>query len=97
VRPLNNLVDLYGVQGRYADALPLLQRLIASGRAEPSAAFPSCCPVLGTNNLISAGKALDDSLNVVPAVPPKHRQHPPSTNLPFVWPPAAIALPRSFA
>jgi len=64
VRPLNNLVDLYGVQGRYADALPLLQRLIASGRAEPSAAFPVLSGARH-NNLISAGKALDDSLNVV--------------------------------
>ena len=61
---LNNLVDLYRNQGRYADALPVAHRVIVNGRAEPSIALPL---LFGAqhNNLISAEKALDDSLNVV--------------------------------
>ena len=61
---LNNLAKLYWSQGRYADALPLAQRVIASGRAVPASVLPV---LLGAeyNNLISAEAALDGSLNIV--------------------------------
>ena len=37
---LNNLAELYGDQGRYADALPLVQKTIASARAKLATAVP---------------------------------------------------------
>jgi CHAT domain-containing protein len=61
---LNNLADLYKAQNRYANALPLVQTAIRNGGASPAVALPV---LLGANGqgLISAGKALDDALNVV--------------------------------
>ena len=61
---LNNLANLYGDENRFADALPWAQRLIDIGHASPEAVLPV---LLGARrgNLISADKALDDSLSVV--------------------------------
>jgi hypothetical protein len=61
---LSNLARLYANQGRYADALPLAQKTIASARANPSVAVPV---LFGAQEkgLISAAKTRDDALNVV--------------------------------
>jgi CHAT domain-containing protein/Tfp pilus assembly protein PilF len=61
---LNSLAELYRGQGHYADALPLARRVIANGRALPGIALPI---LLGAEltKLISAEKAIDDSLNVL--------------------------------
>jgi CHAT domain-containing protein/Tfp pilus assembly protein PilF len=61
---LNNLANLYEDETRFADALPLAERVIASGRAKPGVALPL---LFGASraNVMSADKALDDSLNVV--------------------------------
>jgi len=61
---LNDLAVVYWKQGRYAEALPLTQRVIDIGRALPSVTLPVLYAA-GRSNLISAEKALDDSLNVV--------------------------------
>jgi tetratricopeptide (TPR) repeat protein len=61
---LNNLAGLYKTQNRYVDALPLVQIAVRNGGASPAVALPV---LLGANgqDLISAGNALDDALNVV--------------------------------
>jgi hypothetical protein len=54
-----SLALLYLVQGRYADALPLVQTAVRKGGASPAVALPV---LLGANGqaLISADDALDD-------------------------------------
>jgi CHAT domain-containing protein len=60
----NNLASLYHRQGRYADALPLVQTTIGQGRARTSVALPVLLAAQG-QGLMSAGKAQDDALDVV--------------------------------
>jgi hypothetical protein len=57
---LNSLAALYQNQSRYADALPMAQRAIANGRAQPSVILPV---LFGAQreNLMSAEKAIDES------------------------------------
>jgi CHAT domain-containing protein/Tfp pilus assembly protein PilF len=64
---LNNLAGLYRAQGRYADALPLVQIAIGRGRATPSVALPVLFAAQG-EDLIPAGKAQSDALNVAQRV-----------------------------
>jgi hypothetical protein len=61
---LNNLAGLYGRQGRYAQALPLVKAVIAKGRASPMVVL-SVLIGAQRNKLIPAEPALDDALNVV--------------------------------
>jgi hypothetical protein len=61
---LNNRVALYGAQGRYADALPLVQTTIGHDRALPSIALPALFAAQ-SNGLVSAVKAQVDGLDVV--------------------------------
>ena len=63
---VNNLAWLYLNQGRYADALPLTQRLIASGHAEPNVALPALFEAQ-RSKLISPDKALDQKFQHRPA------------------------------
>ena len=60
----NNLASFYQAAGRPADALPLVQRLIASGRAQLRAALPVLLDAQ-REQLMPAEKALDDALNVI--------------------------------
>jgi hypothetical protein len=60
----NNLAAFYQASGRPDDALPLVQRLIASGRAELRAALPVLADAQ-RQQLIPAGKAVDDMLNAI--------------------------------
>jgi CHAT domain-containing protein/tetratricopeptide (TPR) repeat protein len=60
----NNLAILYLTRGRHGDALPLVQKTIASARARPSVALPVLFAAKD-KNLVPAGQALDDSLNVI--------------------------------
>ena len=61
---LNNLADLYRAQGRYADALPIVQRTISQNSAKKSVAF---AVLYGSQsqNLISPTQALDASYTVL--------------------------------
>ena len=61
---LNNLADLYRAQGRYADALPIVQRTISQNTARKPVAF---AVLYGSQseNLISPKQALDASYAVL--------------------------------
>ena len=61
---LNNLADLYRAQGRYADALPIVQRTISQNSARKPVAF---AVLYGSRsqNLISPRQALDASYTVL--------------------------------
>ena len=61
---LNNLASLYQAEGRTSDALPLVERTIASGNAQLRVAHPmlSAAP---RQQLLPAERALDDALNAV--------------------------------
>ncbi len=61
---LNNLASLYQAEGRTADAVPIVEQTIASGRAQPRVALPVLLSAQ-QQQLMPAGKALDDALNVV--------------------------------
>jgi hypothetical protein len=58
------LADLYRAQGRYADALPLIQKTIANGSASPSVALPVLFAAQSVR-LVSVLEAFNDGLNVV--------------------------------
>jgi Tetratricopeptide repeat len=60
----NNLAFFYQASGRPADALPLVQRLIANGRAQLGAAPPVLADAQ-RQQLMPAEKALDDALNAI--------------------------------
>jgi hypothetical protein len=55
---------LYKNQGRYADALPLVQKTIAAGNASPSVALAVLIAATG-KSLVPAERALNDGLNVI--------------------------------
>ena len=61
---LNNLASLYQTEGRTADALPIVERMIASGRAQLRVALPVLLSAQ-RQQLMPAEKALDDALNAV--------------------------------
>jgi CHAT domain-containing protein len=63
-RALNGLTLTYDEQRRYADALPLVLKSIAHGSATTEAALPALFGAYA-GGVITAGEALDDSLNVV--------------------------------
>src|SRR5205823_6716268 len=60
----NNLAFLHRAENRTADALPLVQRLIGSGRAQIRVALPVLFDAQ-RQQLLESEKALDDALNVV--------------------------------
>lgn len=61
---LNGLTALYQDQERYSDALPLVERTVASGDADPEVALPILASA-ERGRSIAPTAALDDSLNVV--------------------------------
>ena len=61
---LNNLADLYRAQGRYADALPIVQRTISQNTARKPVAF-AILYGSQSENLISPKQALDASYAVL--------------------------------
>lgn len=61
---LNNLASLYQAEGRTADALPIVERTIASGRAQLRLALPVLFAAQ-RQQLLASEKALDDALNAV--------------------------------
>jgi Tetratricopeptide repeat/CHAT domain len=63
-RSLNNLASLYQTEGRTIDALPIVESMIASGRAQPRVALPVLFAARRQQSMPS-DKALDDALNVV--------------------------------
>jgi CHAT domain-containing protein len=61
---LSNLADLYGAQGRYVDALPIVQRTISRNSARKSVALPVLYDSR-SQNLIAPMPALDASYTVL--------------------------------
>jgi hypothetical protein len=59
----NNLASLYQAEGRTADALPLVERLIAIGRAQIRAALPVLLDA-PKKQLMPPEKAFDEALDV---------------------------------
>ena len=60
----NNLAAFYQASGRPGDALPLVQRLIGNGRAQPRAALPVLADA-ERQQLMPREKAVNDMLNVI--------------------------------
>ncbi len=61
---MNNLASLYQAEGRTADALPLVERMIANGRAQLRVALPVLLAAQ-RQQLMSIEKAMDEALNVI--------------------------------
>jgi Tetratricopeptide repeat len=61
---MNNLASFYQPEGRLADALPLVQRLIGKGRAQLRAALPVLADAQ-RQQLLPAEQALDQALNAI--------------------------------
>ncbi len=57
VASLNNLASLYQAEGRTADALPLVERMMAGGRAQLRVALPMLLDAQ-KKQLIAAGQGL---------------------------------------
>src|SRR5581483_8830860 len=60
----NNLATFYQAQGRTADALPLVEKTIASGRAQLRAALDVLF-ASPAKQLLAQDKALDQALDVI--------------------------------
>jgi len=61
---VNNLASLYQAQGRTADALPLMQRVMLNGRAQLRVALPVLRDAQ-QKQLMPAEKAFDEALDVI--------------------------------
>ena len=61
---LNNLASLYQAEGRTSDTLPLVERMMAGGRAQPRVALPTLLDAQ-KKQLIPPDKAFDEALDVV--------------------------------
>jgi tetratricopeptide repeat protein len=61
---LNNLASFYQAQGRYTDALPIVERTLAGGRAQPRVAL-AVLSGAQRQQLLPAEKAPDDPLNTI--------------------------------
>jgi CHAT domain-containing protein len=64
IASMNNLASLYQAEGRTADALPLVERMIVNGSAQLRVALPVLLAAQRQQS-ISVEKALDDALNVI--------------------------------
>ena len=64
VASLNNLASLYQAEGRTSDTLPLVERMMAGGRAQPRVALPTLLDAQ-KKQLIPPDKAFDEALDVV--------------------------------
>ncbi len=60
---MNNLASLYQAEGRTADALPLVERMMAGGRAQLRVALPVLLDAQRQHD--AAEKAFDEALDVI--------------------------------
>ena len=64
ITSLNNLASLYQAEGRTADALPMVERMMAGGRAQLRVALPVLLDAQ-TKQLLPADAAFDKALDVI--------------------------------